>query len=115
LRKALTFYPNYSLLHFYLADVSRRHGDVQTAEKEYTHAIEIDRELYPAYYELALLRHTRGEHATAIQLLETAIILNPYNREAYQALATIYIDIGDFAAADHVYQRQRTVEEHTVE
>ncbi len=115
LRRALTFYPDFSLLHFYLAEVSRRQGDVQTAEKEYAHAIEIDRELYPAYHQLALLRHAEGAHASAIQLLETTIILNPYDREAYQTLATIYIDIGNFAAADQVYQRQRAVEEHTVE
>ena len=115
LRKALAFYPDFSLLHFYLAEVSRRDGDVQTAKKEYTYTIEIDREFYPAYYELAHLLHDEGEHATAIELLETALILNPYYREAYQTLATVYIDLGDFAAAEQVYQRLRVVEEHMVE
>lgn len=115
LRKARAFYPEFSLLHFYLAEVNRHEGDMQTARKEYTQTIEIDREFYPAYYKLARVLHDEGEHATATQLLETAIVLNPYYREAYQTLATMYIDIGDFAAADRVYQRLHAVEEHTVE
>ena len=115
LRDALAFYPDFSLLHFYIAEVSHRDGDVQIAKEEYTYTIEIDREFYPAYYELARVLRDEGEQATAIQLLETAIVLNPYYREAYQTLATIYIDIGDFTAAEQVYQQLRAVEEYVVE
>lgn len=114
-RRARAFYPDFGLLHFYLAEVSRCAGDMQTAKNEYRRTIEIDREFYPAYYKLAHLLHEQEDHAAAIQLLETTIVLNPYCWEAYHALATIYIDAGDFAAADQIYQRLRAVEEHAVE
>lgn len=115
LKRALEYYPDFALLHYYLAEVARRRGNVVNAKNEFAQAITVDPEFYPAYYSLAILMRDEGAHARAISLLETAIILNPYYTDAYNELARLYIETGDFAAADQVYQRLRTVEEHMAE
>lgn len=113
--QALDYYPDFSMIHYYLAHVYHRQGMNGAAKAQYSRAIKRDPEFYPAYYSLAKLMRDEGEYARAISLLETAIVLNPYYVDAYNELARLYIETGDFAAAERVYQLLRAVEEHTVE
>lgn len=113
--QALDYYPDFSMIHYYLAHVYRRQGKNGEAEAQYSQAIQLDLEFYPAYYGFAKLMRDEGEHARAISLLETTLVLNPYYLDAYNELARLYIETGDFAAAERVYQLLRAVEEHTAE
>jgi Tfp pilus assembly protein PilF len=112
-RQALEYYPDFALLHYYLAEITGRQGRIAAAKNELRQAIEIDLEFYPAYYKLAILHNNENEYLAAAALLEKVILLNPYYRDAYHALIQIHIEAGDFVAAEQVQGQLRVVEEHT--
>jgi tetratricopeptide (TPR) repeat protein len=109
--QALEYYMHSSVVHYFLAEAYHRQGEKEKAKVQYLRTLELDYEFYPAYYSLATLLRDEGEYVRAISLLETAVGLNPYYTDAYAELINLYIETGDFAAAERVTGLLRVVEE----
>jgi tetratricopeptide (TPR) repeat protein len=104
LRASIAYQPYFARAHFYLAEVYVRQAEFEDALTEYKKTIELDQECYQALYRLALLMATLDQYDQAIQILQRAVTVHPYYKEAYTKLAALYIETGDFRSAEQVYE-----------
>jgi tetratricopeptide (TPR) repeat protein len=104
LQTSIADQPLFAPAHFYLAEIHAKQGDTEKALKEYQTTIDLDRESYLALERLAYLLAELQEYDRAIRALQRAVTLNPYYRQAYELLARLYIQIGDFQSAEAVYR-----------
>lgn len=103
LKKSLVYQPHYAPAHFALAQVYEQEEDLDNALVELQRTIELDRESYLTLYHLARILTILGKDAQAIQTLQKSVSLNPYYQEAYEQLASLYLQTGDYSAAERMY------------
>ena len=79
------------------------------AEREFERAIRADREFYPAWFNLGLLRQTKDDVPGAINALRKTVDLKPGHDRAHFELGLIYEKLGqNNRAVDH-YVRAYTI------
>ncbi|HVT45767.1 MAG TPA: tetratricopeptide repeat protein [Thermoanaerobaculia bacterium] len=81
--EALRQNPRSPALHNRLGTLLVAKGFPKHAEQEYLRAILLDRRFHPAWYNLALLRQTRGDQLGAIRALRRTIDLKPGHASAH--------------------------------
>ena len=67
------------------------------AEAQFARMVAINAENYPAQTELGLLRHKRGDTAGAIEALETAVYIYPYDLGLHSRLAEYYAEFDNWS------------------
>jgi tetratricopeptide (TPR) repeat protein len=85
-----------------LGIVHRRLGDMAKARAAFEKAIALDRQFVPPLIEMAVLALQGKEWRAAIEFAERALAVDPNSfPDARLYLATAYLNIGDYAAAEH--------------
>ena len=74
-------------------------GDYKGAKRYFDAAIRIRPDLWPAYYNRAVLFQVQKNYAAALQDLNTTIKLEPAFFLASYTRALVYIEVGNYAAA----------------
>lgn len=104
LQTSIAYQPLFAPAHFYLAEIHAKQGNIEKALSEYQRTMQLDCESYLTLYRLACLLARSKDYSQAIQILQRAVALHPFYRDAYEQLAFIYIQIGDFRSAEQVYR-----------
>ena len=73
-------------------------GRNDEALDQFRHVLQADPEFHHTYRWLAYLRESQGELAEAVRLHRRALQLNPGYRNSQLSLASVYLELGDFAA-----------------
>jgi len=102
-KSAIAYQPSFAPFHFYLALVYERQNKYEQALDEYHKVTDIDPESYRAFYNLGKILGNAKEYHYAITALRRAVQLNPYYVSAFEDLAKLYIETGDFENAEKVY------------
>ena len=100
---AIDYQPRFAPYHYYLAMTYEHKGEYKKAIKTYNRVVEIDPEFYPAFFHLGEILGEMKEYEQAIAMLRRAVQLNPYYIKAFKSLAKIYIQTGDQANAEKIF------------
>ena len=110
-RDDVTFYtssiaasPRAFYLHNDLGAVYWAKGDVKSAEREWTEALKLAPNNAPVLDNLALLNRTRRHYEEAVDYSLRALVLDPYDADAYANLGSAYVEIGNIHDAE-IYLR----------
>jgi len=96
------------LLHTVTGDAYRETFRFAEAEREYSTALDLDRDLAPAYYGRGLVRLARGAADKAIADLKRAVEKDPVHYKAIVRLADIVaVKQGDLAGARAILDRAK--------
>ncbi|MET0293015.1 MAG: winged helix-turn-helix domain-containing protein [Steroidobacteraceae bacterium] len=78
-------------------------GDTESASKQFRATLEVNPEYYVALARLAQMEACcSGRHAEAVRYAEQALRLDPQARWVRRLLVSLYLDLGDLAAAEEV-------------
>lgn len=105
LKEAIIRQPQYALSHYFMAEIYNEQGLIDKAIKEYYKVIKIDPEAYKSRIILGELLYKKKEHEKSIEILKEAIQINPKNREAYELLYSIYLDIDEEREAEKLKEK----------
>lgn len=79
------------------------------AEREFERAIRADRDFYPAWFNLALVREGNGDRSGAINALKKTVDLKPGHDRAHFELGLIYEKLGQDDRAVNHYAKAFTI------
>lgn len=98
---AAHLYNEWGLVHFMLADLYQRQGQVDKAEEQwqlaqarYDRSLALDQEFAQTYILLGDLRRTRGDMAGAAEAYRKALDLEPDQPQVWSALGYVYAQLG---------------------
>lgn len=91
--------PSSPTTHNNMGDVYSRKGDLDSAIKSFSKAIEINPRYADAYHNRGNAYQNKGDIENAIKDYEIAISINPNIWQSSQNLAFIYFEKGDFATS----------------
>jgi len=77
-----------------LGTTYRRAGDLDGALDAYRRSRVVEPAYAPTLTNLGLLHHTRGEAEQAIETLEAAAAINPFDPRIHESLADVYLALG---------------------
>jgi tetratricopeptide (TPR) repeat protein len=92
---------------WYLAQIYRERGELESAEKELAAYTAINESHYEAHLALAEVRESRGNLPGAAEALARAAFIYPLELQPHRRLAEIYRELGDFQSA--IPERQAVV------
>lgn len=96
-------------LHNELGSLLLAKGFPADAEREFLRAVRSDRRLYPAWYNLGLVRQARGDMRGATSAFRRTVDLRPGHPAAHFQLGLIYEDQGRTEAAIDHYARSLAI------
>ena len=102
LQRAQRLFPEYAgddSSYWLLATLYLRQEKFREAEDQLARMVAINSEHYPAQLELARLRMRRDDHAGAIEALQGAIYIYPYDAQAHADLAELQAGLGNWELA----------------
>jgi len=85
-------------------------GKIDSAEKHYTKAIELDSDFFQAHYSRALVRINRGDLQGAVEDLNTAVALAPSTRGVLVTRGLLHESVGRFRRARADFQRAARID-----
>ena len=88
-----------------LASANRKQGDVQSAERIYRHALQVDGSHQPSYHGLASLMIEEGRTDEARQLLETWQGSQPYESNSHVEMAWLQRKEGNVKGAKQSFAK----------
>jgi tetratricopeptide (TPR) repeat protein len=112
---ALAANPDDPVLHNELGALLVQKGFPNDATREFRRAIYADRDFYPAWYNLALVHHARGNTAAAVGALHRTISLKPGHAAAHFQLGLIHEQRGRTDAAVDSYARAFAINPNLLE
>jgi tetratricopeptide (TPR) repeat protein len=112
---ALAADPNNPTLHNELGQLLVNKGFPKDATREFQRAIFLDEDFYPAWYNLALIRHAQGDRPGATRALRETIDLKPGHAAAHFQLGLIYEQGGKNDAAVHHYAKAFAINPHLLD
>jgi Flp pilus assembly protein TadD len=100
--------------HYMLGLSAWKTGDRETAEHEFTKAIELDSTHLKARLNLARVLIETGRHAEAQQQVQAVLALDSTNTAAYRLLGRVHDALGETESAIGAYQRAIALDDHDV-
>ncbi len=94
-REAVLANPDDPAPHVFLGNAYLLTKNLDAAEAEFKIVLYLSPDSDAAYYELARINTLRGDHETALLLLNRAVELNPGFADAHLALARIHEKLGN--------------------
>lgn len=91
--------PDSPVLHNQLGTLLLSKGFPNDAEREFLRAVRSDSRLYPAWYNLGLIRFARGDEGGAMRAFRETIDLRPGHPAAHFQLGLLYEDRGQIDRA----------------
>lgn len=101
--------PESPRLHNELGSLLLAKGFPNDAEREFLRAVRYDRRLYPAWYNLGLIRQAQGDDTGAMRAFRRTVDLRPGHPAAHFQLGLQYEKRGRTDAAIHHYARSLAI------
>ncbi len=95
-----------TLIGFLQTGIQRHQaGDLGAAHESYGKVLEIQTDHPHALHLLGVVHHQRGDHDTAIEMIERAVALNPNFGDAYSNLGAAYFAAWKVRKAESNFRR----------
>jgi tetratricopeptide (TPR) repeat protein len=104
-----------SLVHYGLANASKRKGDLARAEAEYRRSIELDPGFVDGYVGLATLLAEGGKRDHAIEVVKQGAAANEKSSGLQYALGVLEVGAGDNAAAKAAFLKAEALDPQNAE
>ncbi len=98
-KEVLTMDQPDALTYCYIGDCYIKLDNPKKARENFIHSLRLDDQLAEAWYGLALCDETLGKHKTALNEINKALKIDPFNPSYFNLRGLIYISLQDYAKA----------------
>jgi tetratricopeptide (TPR) repeat protein len=107
--------PDHAQALTYLGDIKIRNNDAKTAETLLTRAVQLQKNIRLAYFDLGILYAKQKRNPEAIKAFLRAEELDPKEPDAHYRLGRIYMEQGEKQKADIEFAKTKDLHDKTTE
>jgi len=102
--------PDDTLPYLYLAEIYKKQGEFEKAEKEFRVVLEKENYPFDVHRSLIDIYEKKGMYDKAIEEYKKAISINPLNSWAYNGLGIVFAQVGRYEDAKKCFEKALEIE-----